>query len=513
MKRYFSAITFSLISCLAFQSCDKGFEEINTNPNSSDVVNPTYTFTKAQLDGTSNVLTLLQGTMQYTTSFNDVAGFGAKYILSQSNQTFGAFTNGYPREINEISDVIRSLTGDNSKINQLSAARVWRAFCFSRLTDLYGDIPYSQAAQGVNSEIYAPLYDAQQNIYQDILKELEESATAFNVSNNVTFGNADLIYAGDVGRWKKFAYSLMLRTAMRMTKVDPVAAESWARKAIAGGVITEDADIAKMTGYLSAGQDINKNPLALWMLNSDYVVSPGSIPGSSNPEGGKYQDAFINALIARKDPRLAVFSVVYINGVADTSMSVQKGMSASLGSRPADFITYSEPNQATILQTNSPYLLLTNTEVNFLLAEAALRGWYTAASPTLLYENGIRASMRQWGLFGAGGNISELQISTYVNYNKLSAGAPMNTQLKEIYTQFWLGVFPNSTEAYATYRRTGYPELVPNNYVGNGTQGQIPRRMLYPLAEQNLNGANYRAAVARQGPDLMTTRVWWDKAQ
>lgn len=508
MKRHLNKITFAVLSCLALQSCKKGLEEMNVNPNASSTPNAAFTFTKSELDGAADALILLQGTMQYTTSFNDVAGFGAKYVLSQNSQSYGAFTNAYPKEINEITSVISVVTGDPAQVNLLATSRIWKAYIYSRLTDLYGDIPYSQAGKGYTDAVYKPVYDTQKSIYADLLKELDESATSLDATK-ATFGAADLIYAGNVVQWKKFAYSLMLRLAMRMTKVDAASAQTWAQKAIAGGVILENADIAKVGGYVSSGQDINKNPLALNMINSDYITATGS----SNTEGGKFQDVFISSLKANKDPRLGVLSVVYVNGKPDTSAAIQKGMSATLGSKPADFVTYSEPNQATILQLNSPYLLLTNAETNFLLAEAALRGWYTANSATVMYENAIKASMLQWTLFGTAGIISTNQINTYINYHKLNTAGTMASQMQQIYNEFWVGVYPNSQEVFATYRRTGYPALVPNNYVGNATGGQIFRRMEYPLVEQNLNGENLKAAIARQGADDFMTRIWWDVAQ
>lgn len=508
MKRHFSKFTFAILSCLALQSCKKGFEDLNTNPNASSTPNAAYTFTKAELDGAANTLVLLQGTMQYTTSYNDVAGFGAKYVLSQSSQSYAAFTNAYPKEINEIESVIAVVKSDPAQINLYAAARIWRAYIYSRLTDLYGDIPYSQATQGYTSANYKPAYDAQKDIYADLLKELDESASSLDATKT-TFGAADLIYGGNVVQWKKFAYSLMLRMGMRMTKVDVASAQTWTKKAIMGGVILDNADIAKVTGYVSSGQDINKNPLALNMLNSDYITATGS----SNAEGGKFQDVFINALKTNKDPRLGVLAVVYVNGKADTSAAIQKGMSASLGSKPSDFVTYSEPNQATILQLNSPYLLLTNAETSFLLSEAALRGWYTDKDASVMYENGIRASMQQWALFGTAGVITTNQIDTYIKYHKLNITGSAAAQMEQIYNQFWVGVYPNSQEVFATYRRTGYPAFVPNNYVGNATGGRIFRRMEYPLLEQNLNGANLQAAIARQGADDFMTRIWWDTVQ
>ncbi|TWR29188.1 SusD/RagB family nutrient-binding outer membrane lipoprotein [Mucilaginibacter pallidiroseus] len=508
-KNLLKYITVCLAGGMLLQSCDKNFEALNTNPNASPNPTPAYVFTKAQLDGAGDVLNLLHGTMQYTTSYNDVAGFGAKYVLAQSQQSWTVFNNAYPKEINEITQVINAVKANPDQINLLSAARVWRAYCFSRVTDLYGDIPYSDAAKGYTEAIYKPKYDEQKAIYADMLKELDEAASAFNASNTTTFGAADLMYAGNVTKWKKFAYSLMLRLAMRMTKVDIAAAETWAKKAIAGGVIIDDADMARVNGYVLAGQDINKNPLAFNWFNSDYSKADGV----SNTEGGKYQDVFINYLKDNKDPRLAVLSVVWVNKLADTTSATQKGMSAKLGTKPTDFGTYSEPNPATILQLNSPYLLLTNAETNFLLAEAALRGWYSAATASTLYENGISAAMRQWALFGSGnaGVISSNQIQTYIKYHKLNTAGSFAQQMEQIYTQFWVGVFPNATEVFASYRRTGYPALVPNTYVGNATGGKIFRRFLYPATEQNLNGENYNAVIARQGPDEFLTRMWWDR--
>jgi hypothetical protein len=508
MKKIFlKYITLGLTACMALQACDKNFEQMNTNPNTSPTPTPAFVFTKAQLDGAGDVLQLLHGTMQYTTSYNDVAGFGAKYILAQSTQSYTVFNNAYPKEINEILQVISQVNKDPEQVNLLSAARIWRAYCFSRITDLYGDIPYSQAGKGYTDALYKPAYDEQKNIYADLLKELDEAAIAFDESKLTTFGAADLIYNGDVPKWRKFAYSLMLRLAMRMTKVDAAQAEIWAKKAIAGGVILNDADIAKVNGYVLAGQDINKNPLALNWLNSDYIKADGT----SNQEGGKYQDVFINYLKTNNDPRLAALSVVWVNKKPDTTAAIQKGMSATLGIKPADFDTYSEPNPATILQLNTPYLLLTNAETNFLLAEAALRGWYSGASAAASYEAGITASMKQWALFGQGGNITTNQIDTYIKYHKLNTAGTFAAQMEQIHTQFWVGVFPNAQEVFANYRRTGFPALVPNNYVGNATGGKIFRRFLYPNTEQNLNGENYNAAIARQGPDEFLTRMWWDR--
>jgi hypothetical protein len=507
MKKYNHPLSFGsllLAACLVCSSCDKGFEEMNTNPDASPTVTPGYMFTKAQYDGASDLLVLLMGTMQYTTSYNDVAGFGSKYVTSQNTQAYGLFTTAYPKEINEIGEVIRAVQDDPTKVNLLSAARVWRVYCFSRLTDMYGDIPYSEAGLGYVSSIYKPKYDAQESIYADMLKELDEAGSSFDASQP-NFGNADLLYSGDVTKWKKFTYSLMLRLAMRMTKVSAANAEQWAKKAITAGVIRDDADVADIN-YLNTGQVINQNPLSYNLLNSDYIRADGV----SNTEGGKYQESFINFLKSNNDPRLPVLSIVYVNKTADTTVAIQKGMPATFSAKPADFVTYSEPNPKTILKLDAPLAILTNVETSFLLAEAALKGWYATETASDLYSNGIRAAMRQWALFGAGGVIPNAKIEKYVSDHALNTAGTDDEQMEQIYTQFWVGVFPNAVEVFSTYRRTGYPALIPNNYAGNATGGQIFRRMIYPNTEQNLNAQNYNDVLSRQGKDDFMTRMWWD---
>jgi hypothetical protein len=183
-----------------------------------------------------------------------------------------------------------------------------------------------------------------------------------------------------------------------------------------------------------------------------------------------------------------------------------------VNTKPADFVTYSEPNPATILLLGSPKLVFTAAESYFLLAEAALRGWYSGATASSLYQNGIEAAMRQWAIIaGPAGVIPTAQINTYVANNPLNSGGTPDQQMQQIYTQFWFGIFPDAQEVFATYRRTGYPTLTPNNYPGNATGGQIFRRMEYPISEQNLNAASYAAAITAQGPDDFMTRIWWDK--
>ena len=513
MQNLNKKILSAAAAILLLSSCDKGYKDLNTNPDAVSQPTPQYVFTLAEYYGAgagghygSSSSDLLLGTMQYTTSYNDVAGFGSKYIQSQVQQTGSAFGAAYPDEINQLNIVIKAVKTDPSKGNWLAIARIWRAYCFMRLTDLYGDIPYSEAGLGYDSAVYKPSYDPQSSIYPSLLSELDAAAQSLDAGKS-SYGSADLIYGGSPGQWKKFAYSLMLRMGMRLTKVDIGSAQTWVTKAIAGGVITQDADIAMMH-YISVGQDINKNPEILDLWNSDYIAQNGQ----TNTEGGKYADTWISYLQSTNDPRLPVISVVWIGGKPDTTASKQKGMAQNISNKlPANFVTFSEPNPATVLGLGSSKLLFTAAESYFLMTEAALRGWYNGATAASLYESGVRAAMRHWSIIaGSAGTINQAAIDAYVANNALVSGT-LDQQLQQLYTQFWVSIFPNADEVYNNWRRTGYPALVPNNYPTNATGGQIFRRFEYPISEQNLNTANYNAVIGRQGADDLMTRVWWDK--
>ena len=230
LKQKYTRLLALAFCIVLVQSCEKDFKEINTNPDAVSTPTAQYVFSKALYDGarfSGNSQVLLLGTMQYTTSYNDVAGFGSKYVAARLDLTMGIFNSAFPNQINEIGEVIKVVKDDPTKINLYAVARIWRVFCFSRITDLYGDIPYTQAAQGYNESLYQPAYDAQKDIYADMLKELDEAAKSLDPANTNTFGAADLIYSGNTAQWKKFAYSLMLRLGMRMTKVDAAAAQTW----------------------------------------------------------------------------------------------------------------------------------------------------------------------------------------------------------------------------------------------------------------------------------------------
>jgi hypothetical protein len=510
----FKYICVAAILATIATSCTKDLAKLNDNPNGYAIANPLFLFTKSQLsqvglnpDG--NRFNLNQQ-MQQEATYSEVTAPGDKYFAEGYVRNNWA---AYSGPVNQIDLVIQN-TKDAESINKQAAARIWRVYIYHQLTDLYGDIPYSEATQGVGGK-FTPKYDLQVDVYKDMFKELDEAAASFNAAKPV-FGNADLLYSGNVTQWKKFAYSMMLRLGMRLTKIDPVLAETWVKKAIAGGPILEDVDVAKVP-YADGGLASNRNPLSNQMRILDYVDGQNPL----NVQGSKLSKTFIDFLkgnsTTTKDPRLNVIAVLWVKQpsgsyVADTATARQKGMQNALyKAYPADFEDYSEPNPNTVMRYEAPIIVMSAAEGHFLLAEAAIRGWYTGSAATS-YENGVKAAMRQWSLFGAGGIIPTPQINYYVANNPFKAAGSFNERLEQISNQKWVLGYLDQIEMFANWRRTGYPALIPTNYPGNITGGRIPRRFIVPDSEEQLNTVNFNAAKSRQsGANTLLSRVWWDK--
>jgi hypothetical protein len=347
-----------------------------------------------------------------------------------------------------------------------------------------------------------------------MLKELDEAAKSFNTAKP-TFGAADLVYGGNIPKWQKFAYSLMLRLGMRLSKIDPAMAESWVKKAIAGGIIINDTDIATIQ-FVEGGQISSRNPIAQGLMDYDYNT-PQSV---DNRLGGKLSKTLIDHLKITKDPRLNALAVVWVRAsptaafVADTATALQSGMKNGIwDAAPANFGTYSEPNPNTLLRYNAPMFMFTSLETNLLLAEASIRGWHTGSAEDA-FNQGVKSGMQQWALYGPDGIIASARVNAYLKLNAFKAAGTFNEKLEQISTQKWIGLsFIDEFEVFSTWRRTGYPSLVPTNYPGNLSGGTIPRRMVIGQNEQNSNSENYIAAMTRQGSanyNILTNRVWWD---
>lgn len=517
MKKNFLKIFYLFVFAFAslLWSCNKeGLTDLNKPLNSVNYPIPANLFTAALLNTPRDNYSVLAQGMQYFSTYKEVPAIGDKfYSFNGTEADFGTYT-GRLNLLYQLNNAIQAPDLGNER----AMVRILRAYTYHQLTDVAGDIPYFDAVKG-EEKMLSPKYDPQKDIYLDMFKELAEAADSLDPAKP-TFGNADLFYKGDVAKWKKFSYTLMLRLGMRLTKADPALAQGWVEKAIAGGIMTSFEDIAKIS-YANVSGGMNPK-IQNTYLNGNYL----NPQDPDNVEGGKYAATFINKLKSTNDPRLSVISVVWVKPagaaayVADTTPAIQKGMiSGSLNTKPSDFETYSEPSPL-FLNLAAPVVIMGPAEAYLLLAEAALRGWYTGATAQAAYENAVRAAMAQWALWPAvapGTNIiTEAQINNYIALNPYLTNGTFEQQLQQISEQKWLSLFGDDYEVYANWRRTGYPVLAPVNYPGNVTGGQMFRRFSIPVSENLTNQANYLEALKRQGfseatGDNLLTRVWWDK--
>lgn len=502
--------------------CDKHLEEINIDPTklTPGNMNYSYLFTSAQLitsgNSDGNAYEDWRNNLIYSATMiqhlSSTTGYwaGDKYTYNAGYNS-AYWDANYPNSIKNIVEVVENLKEDEGRKNLYNIARIFKVFMFQRMTDMYGDIPYTDAGLGYINGITQPAYDKQQDIYTHMLNELKEAALALDANAANTVKTQDLLYGGDVAKWKKFAYSLMVRLAMRMSKADANATQTWVQTAVAGGVMTDNADNAMVQHEARDGnQACNGNG---WVLVG------------VDPNASRVSHTFINMLKTTNDPRLPYLTTV----VANPAITSDKGNSAAgvqlgqpngydLGGSTTDISTapnwpgdrnkYSVVNRSTFARKDAPTFFLTHAETQLLLAEAAQRGWITTGTAADYYNAGVTAAMKQLNQAGASPGVTDMEIGTYLGANAYSAG----TGLQQINTQYWIATFMDEYEAWANWRRSGYPTLTPINYFGNVTNGTIPRRFTYPLNEAAVNPDNYNAAAgSMQGGDKMTSRVWWDK--
>lgn len=475
MKKYSIYILLGL--SLFTVSCKKDLEKINKNPNAAENAQPDYLLTAAIKNtadsywGTANTmnssLLFVQhwAKIQYTEE--------DRYIFS--NSSFQDLWNtGYSRSLTNLNRIIEQ--GDKlNQPNYKGVALVLRSWVFLLLTDAYGDIPYKQA--GNINEYVTPEYDSQKDVYLGLLDDLKTAASLLDPSAKAIAG--DILYNGNIGRWKKFANSLRLRIALRIADREPQKAGSVIAEllAVADPFISGNTENAQLV-YLTSPQ---QNPVnALFETRDDYRVSK----------------SVVDRLLQLNDPRLPVYASKTQATTSQEYVGVPNGLSNGDASN-LGFAKTSKPGTY-FLAAQAPAVILTYAEVLFNRAEAAARGFSTENAADL-YLQAIKASLKQY-------NIADDAVNNYVLQTAVQYDAA--NFKKSIGEQKWIALFGQGLESFSEWRRLDYPVLSPA--VAGVLNGKMPLRFIYPGTEQSLNGANYKKAVERQGADLLTTKLWFD---
>jgi hypothetical protein len=341
-------------------------------------------------------------------------------------------------------------------------------------------VPYSEALRG-DEGIRTPAYDAQRDIYVGLLQSLGAAAGMLQ-PGGPGFGTGDILYGDDMTGWRRFANSLRMRLAMRLSEADEATARTHFQAAWNAGPFQSNADNAMLRW---PGAPYQSPVFQDWQGRDDHGISA----------------TMVDTLKSLGDPRLALYAQPAAHD------GEYRGLGNNIENPPLSLAWYSRiGNFWRANGAGTPAAIMTYSEVLFLAAEAAARGWI-AGDPAALYTDAIRANMRQYDPWSPANAPSSAQVDAYLA-NARVVYNPANG-LNQIHLQKWISLFMNGNEAWSNWRRTGVPNLTPGPDLGIS---RIPVRFSYPGGEQSLNKANLDAATNRQGGGLdLITPVWWQK--
>jgi hypothetical protein len=511
-----------------FVGCDKDFVDVNTNPYAVNAVDPGLLFSGSQRTHLGTWAAESQIVQQFVVPYNTGANLGINFnedIDGVSNpkwdQSYAGGANGNAAPIRNMNQALNLLGTTSTRPNLVNMLRIWKAQVFMGLVDEYGDVPYSEAGKGFSDLLFYPKYDDDAVIYDDLYKEIKEATAA--LSPTADFVSSDLFYginghsttktsgvAAQVAKWKKLGYSLMLRLGMRYSKLNPTKAASIVAEAFAGGVMTSNADnaIIKYDGTLYTQGD---NGVLRNFSQFNYAGEPfvNQLKSTKDPRGKLILANFSNPgnVAAQPNPD-TVLANQFGAPVGVTDAQISAAGSPYRGVRSGG-LNYSQINVWTVASPAAADLYVTYAQTSLLLAEAAKRGWIPGgdAQAKIYYDNGVTADIQEYTIFPGTVPITSGEITAFladpnVAYNATDA-------LKLINTQYWIASLRNGGEAFANFRRSGFPALNPNLF-NTKLNGGFARRLSYPDVEASANQVNYKAAATAIGGDKLTSRVFWD---
>lgn len=494
--------TIILMCCVAFTSCTKDFEEINTDPNGTPTALPQQLLAPALVNSLSYGMLRNRNfnneLMQVTVDASDAEGkvFRYDYRATWADNLY----NGWYSELTNFKDIYKIASQDlNYNASYMGISLICQSWLYSMLTDTYGDVPYSQSNQGKDSARYEPAFDKQKDIYAGIFQRLEEANQLLKANTGI-LASSDPVYAGNIGRWRKFGNSLYLRLLLRLSGKAEVA-DSCIRKI----KMIVDENAAEYP--IIANND--ESAILRWTGTGPYSSPYISIREQDFRAPG-LASFFIDHLSDWNDPRIDIptYGSNGINrwGIAPFSGSYQGIPSGyAPGENPVKkSYFYSNTSTSSLMTEPLTGMMLNYAEVQFMLAEAALKGWISG-NPETYYNTGAQNSITLW-LPAWKGNITTFLADADIQW---IATDSEDAKMERIHLQKYYALFLVDLQQWFEYRRTGHP-ILPKG-AGLRNNGVMPARMTYPVYVQSTNPTNYKLAVASQGPDNISTQVWWQK--
>ncbi len=502
MKKIIYTITsVALLFSMLLASCTKDFTKINTDPNNTPNALPQQLLAPALVNTLSYNLIRNRNfnneLMQVSVDLSDAEGkvFRYDFRASWADYTY----NGWYSELTNFKDIYKIANQElNYNKSFIGISLICQTWVYSMLTDTYGDIPYFRSNLAKDSAVYEPPFDRQKDIYLDMFSKLEQANELLKANKDIP-ANSDPVFSGNISRWRKFGNSLYLRLLMRISGKPDVAANCIAK-------IKEIVDL-KPGDY----------PLMTTVDESAILKWTGGGPYTSPLMGVREQDFrqpgiasfFIDHLVAWNDPRIDQTQWTGTNnrwGIATYSgayLGVPSGYAQ--GENPVKKSYFLSTTSAVTLM-NEPLtgIMMNVAELKFILAEAAVKGWISGAADTY-YNDGALLSIKQWLPNWA------VPITTFLTNADMAwdNSATPDQKMERIHLLKYYALFLTDMQQWFEYRRTGHPVLPKG--AGMMNNGVMPARMTYPVYVQSTNPTNYKAAIAAQGPDVISTQVWWQK--
>ena len=482
MKKIFLN-TALLLSLVAFTSCDRSFEEINTDtskiktPSAGSFLIPiqyemaSYGYNRSD-DFTFDI-------MQVALDFPSEGNTISRYYLTES--TGNGYWNTSYRWLKQVKELNMAAKAENND-NYIAISKVLNAWIYANLTDSFGDIPMSEALD-LEGNSLKPKYDSQKDIYISLLDDLKAANSLFDPTKTLPEG--DLFYQANssvegIVKWKKFCNSLSLRLLTRILSRN--------------GEVNVHARITEIINDPAVYPIFQNNADGAGIDISG--IAPLLPPVARPQDFTAYRasgEFFTQTLVNNNDPRLSKFFTQAKSIPANANMGYKGAPSGyALGTS----FNYQPSNlNQNLAKAPLRILVLPFTELQFILAELSLKG-IIAGSAKTYYENGVKSAIEQWG--------SVVPANYFANTNVAYDGT-----LERIMLQKYVGLFFVDQQQWYEQRRTGFP-VMPNNG-GLFNEGKMPQRMLYPSSTKIQNYDNYVAASQNMGGDNINTKMWWNK--
>ncbi|HVT86658.1 MAG TPA: SusD/RagB family nutrient-binding outer membrane lipoprotein [Chitinophagaceae bacterium] len=492
MKKNISIIVIGVIAGFVFVSCKKELQSVNNNPNNLEKADPTTLLSNTivtEFYNNSNLAwTLGNGLSQQATFSQSYYNQSARFS-PVTNEPYWIPMYQSARDANTLYGI-----GQAQGNTLLQAvALTLRSYAFAQLTELWGDIPFREALQGANG-IYTPKYDAQQVVYTDpstgILPSLKRADSILKANPNGLV-NGDMLFNSSVASWRRFINALRLRYLLRISSKMDVSAEM--QSIVTDGAIMQNAS---QSASLALPTTTPYNFVSLTERAGDFAV--------------KYMSSILyNVFVTTADTaRITTYFTISSNTASGAPFSFNNygGMPLVVDATSTQANASSNFNSSFTNGSNKNLLkarVMTYAEQEFILAEAALKG-YIPGSAATFYNNGVLGAYAEIG-------IDANTANNYLNHSAVAFdNSSMSASMNQIITQKWVANINNGFEGWIEYKRTGIPALDPGAGSVNLNGGKISYRFLYPTTEKSINSTNYNEEIQKMGGTENTIyKAWW----